>query len=76
MEEQCKPAEKSIARELKMCNSILSCTQTVGHDLLCCGCWLCRPSLAAFSWGSREFIIPAVCSPLCWVPWWLWHSAL
>lgn len=37
MEEQCKPAEKSIAKELKLCNSVLSWTQTVGHYLLCCG---------------------------------------
>lgn len=50
-----------------MCNSILSCTQTVGHYLLCCGCWLCKVSLLAFSWGSWEFRITAVCCHLCWV---------
>lgn len=67
IEEQHKSAEKSIAKELKMCNSILSCTQTVGHYLLCCGCWLCKASLPAFSWGSWEFRITAVCCHLCWV---------
>lgn len=60
MEEQCKPAEKCIAKEVNQCNSVLSCTQPVGHYLLCSGCWLCKVSLPAFSWGSWEFTIPAV----------------